>query len=105
MSKEARAAAAKALDEYCRRGVWGSGASKLSTDEANATIDAYLAALAGTHVMVPREPTEAMICAGALAPDMNATRRETADTYRAMLAASQVPPEPQQRTDRDDSQD
>jgi len=43
------------------------------------------------YAVVPREPTEAMIDAGAQAPDMGATHRETAAVYRAMIAAAANP--------------
>lgn len=45
VDEKALEVAAKALDEYCRRGVWGSGASVQSEQEARAAIAAYLAAV------------------------------------------------------------
>ena len=90
---DAREAAARALDEYCRRGVWGRGASKQSEDEANAAIDAYIAALAETHAIVPREPTEAMLLDGASAWDAFGGLRRGVngprELYRDMLNAAE----------------
>ena len=66
-----------------------SGVSVPFDTMMDAAIDAYIAARREEgFVEVPRNPTLAMIDAGAAAPDMGATRRETADTYRAMLKAA-----------------
>lgn len=57
----------------------------------NAAIDAYEAAQPDTHVLVPREPTEAMIGAaeriGYHSHRSDFIRREIEREYKAMIAA------------------
>ena len=61
-------------------------------DHSDMAIDIFLAKLRETHVIVPREPTDAMIVAGVAErhgqPVPEAWSLATVNVYRAMLAAA-----------------
>ena len=66
----------------------GTGAMVMvSRDEIRAIIKALKPLAGGTHVMVPVEPTEAMIEAGVKDHRHEQSYAGAEETYRAMLAA------------------
>lgn len=90
--KEARHAAAEKLHEVLygdTDGLYGN-----ATFAANAAIDAFLSVLGRTHVVAPREATEAMVDAYV----SDAHGKTFADIARAawtaMLKAAETPPPP-----------
>lgn len=92
MSKEAREAAF--VEVMGSVGMPDQNAAEYDRWLFDAAIDAYLAALSGTHVMVPREPTEAMMWSfNFTAVDKynhrNLSQAFARDVYRAMLSAAE----------------
>lgn len=89
MTERAREAAARAIAQAV-----GKIGVDLFRRDANAAIDAYIAALGETHAIVPREPTEAMMWSfNFVAVDKynhrNLSQAFAQEVYRAMLNAAE----------------
>lgn len=87
--EKAREAAGEALSKRAFEGAAGN-----TWDDTKIVLDAFLAELQKTHVIVPREPTQAMLNAGADEDDYSEEgttvgQSVAANVWSAMLAASQ----------------